>query len=651
MSARSSVRLQRTLVIGLLMSLLGAGQGFAQQEQPAAPGAPGVPPGTEQENPPPTREGPPYVLEAGYSLTNVAKDIRGIVTGVAADPQGNVYYVTNTCPQVDMPAYSRQRTMDDMYSGLPDFGYSQLVQVAPNGAQTVLLDESRDPLKCSVNGLTYHNGKLYFPAMGQMLEYDLATKATKVILDNLPWGDHYVDRVTFGPDGRGYFGIGTATNSGVVGYDDEGCCWKLGDFADKREILPFDVTLTGMNFSGRDCTVNSKTGEILAQSTGAFVPFGQTTSAGVTIPGQRKANTTINRFDLGNPEGSFEVFASGFRHPYGIAFSPDGRLFVTSNGPDIRGCRPIGNGVPDDMWEVTRGSWAGWPEVFGGYDLDNAALLRLDLTPPPSVFTRESRPGPAMQPFLRFEPHTNAANIEFSTSDAFGHRGEAFVTQAGSHDPGTSGGPIVNTGKKIVRVNLASKEVTNFYVSDDWGDTATGIRRPLSLTFSTDGSKMYIGDLGNLTSTTFGIKPGFGAVWMIQRTGGPGSPAAANQPQIAGMRISIVDNRDNAAAWGFDPGTINVPVGGTITWVNVGLNPHSATAANGSFDTDVFDPGTSKSLTFNQAGSFDYICKPHPWMHGTIVVAGAAGAPAPAAPAPAAPAAPAPAPAPVQLPR
>jgi glucose/arabinose dehydrogenase/plastocyanin len=654
MSGRLSSRLLRIVVLGAGSALLVVAPGFAQQGPPGAEqGAPGVPPGTQQENPPDTRPGPPFELEPGYTLSNLASGVQGIVVGVAADPNGNVYYTTNTCPTVDREAFAGQRTMGDAYNGLSTFGYSQLVRIAPDGGQTVLLDEQQGQLKCSVNGLTYHDGKLYVPVMGQMLEYDLGSRTSKVILDNLPWGDHYVDRVTFGPDGKGYFGIGTATNAGVVGLDDEGCCWKLADFPDKHEILPYDVTLTGQNFSGPGCTADAKTGQVRVASTGALVPFGETTSAGQVIRGAKKANTTINRFDLSDPEGTYEVYASGFRHPYGIAFAPDGRLFVTNNGPDIRGCRPIGNGVPDDMWEVTRGSWAGWPEVFGGYELDNPGLLRLDLTPPPSIFTRESRPGPAMQPFLRFEPHTNAANIEFSTSDAFGHMGEAFVTQAGSHDPGTSGGPTVNTGKKILRINLATKQVETFLQSNNWGENSPAIHRPLSLAFSTDGSKMYVGDLGVLSSTSFGIKPGHAGVWMITRTGAAGTLAPSQQPQVNGPRVDIVDNRDAPPQWGFQPNRMTVNLGDTVTWVNDGLNPHSATAIDGSFDTDVFDPGTSRSITFTTPGSFDYICKPHPWMAGTIVVAAEAPAEAaPAAqPAPSAPAAPAPvAPAPAQVP-
>ncbi len=40
------------------------------------------------------------------------------------------------------------------------------------------------------------------------------------IIEGLPSnGDHHNNRVVFGPDGKLYFGQGTATNSGVVGRD------------------------------------------------------------------------------------------------------------------------------------------------------------------------------------------------------------------------------------------------------------------------------------------------------------------------------------------------------------------------------------------------------------------------------------------------
>ena len=73
----------------------------------------------------------------------------------------------------------------------------------------------------------------------------------------------------------------------------------------------------------------------------------------------------------------------------------------------------------------------------------------------------------------------------------------------------------------------------------------------------------------------------------------------------------------------FAPAAVTVNVGDTVTWTNAGPSPHSATANDGSFDTGVYGEGGSRSHTFDQAGTFSYICTPHPFMKGTVTVAGA----------------------------
>lgn len=75
----------------------------------------------------------------------------------------------------------------------------------------------------------------------------------------------------------------------------------------------------------------------------------------------------------------------------------------------------------------------------------------------------------------------------------------------------------------------------------------------------------------------------------------------------------------------FGPSSVTVNVGDTVTWVNNGRTDHTATASNGSFDTGTLKKGQSGSHTFNSAGSFAYICSLHPFMKGTVVVAGASG--------------------------
>jgi plastocyanin len=74
----------------------------------------------------------------------------------------------------------------------------------------------------------------------------------------------------------------------------------------------------------------------------------------------------------------------------------------------------------------------------------------------------------------------------------------------------------------------------------------------------------------------------------------------------------------------FAPASVTVNVGDTVTWSNAGPTAHSATATGGSFDTGVFPEGESRSHTFDEAGTFSYICTPHPQMKGTVTVKAAA---------------------------
>src|SRR5215207_5895490 len=83
--------------------------------------------------------------------------------------------------------------------------------------------------------------------------------------------------------------------------------------------------------------------------------------------------------------------------------------------------------------------------------------------------------------------------------------------------------------------------------------------------------------------------------------------------QGAAFDVSVVD-------FAFEPGTVSVPVGATVTWTNTGTRPHTVTADDGSFDSGRLDPGEQFSQTFDQPGTFTYHCGFHPEMQGSIVV-------------------------------
>ena len=99
-------------------------------------------------------------------------------------------------------------------------------------------------------------------------------------------------------------------------------------------------------------------------------------------------------------------------------------------------------------------------------------------------------------------------------------------------------------------------------------------------------------------------------------TGGvPGSTSAAPSSRT----MQIID-------FAFRPGSIDARVGDSVTFVNDGQAPHTATARNGGFDTGTIAAGRRRSIVLATAGSFSIYCTIHPEMTGTIRVADASGA-------------------------
>ncbi len=88
-----------------------------------------------------------------------------------------------------------------------------------------------------------------------------------------------------------------------------------------------------------------------------------------------------------------------------------------------------------------------------------------------------------------------------------------------------------------------------------------------------------------------------------------GARAAPN-----GAGVSMLD-------FSFSPTKVTIKKGESVTWVNNGQAPHTATATDGSFDTPLLTAGQSSTVTFGTAGSFAYYCIVHPEMVGTVVVA------------------------------
>jgi LPXTG-motif cell wall-anchored protein len=103
-------------------------------------------------------------------------------------------------------------------------------------------------------------------------------------------------------------------------------------------------------------------------------------------------------------------------------------------------------------------------------------------------------------------------------------------------------------------------------------------------------------------------------------------PAPAPKPHASPAPVARAAASGGVSIQGFafHPGSMTVNVGDSVTWTNQDSVAHTATANDGSFDTGTLKRGQSGSHTFNQAGTFSYICSIHPNMHGTVTVVGSA---------------------------
>jgi len=70
----------------------------------------------------------------------------------------------------------------------------------------------------------------------------------------------------------------------------------------------------------------------------------------------------------------------------------------------------------------------------------------------------------------------------------------------------------------------------------------------------------------------------------------------------------------------FEPPSVTVRAGDAVTFVNDDDDAHTATADDGSWDSEGLNQGQTWSHTFTKSGKVTYHCTVHPFMKGTLVV-------------------------------
>jgi hypothetical protein len=435
-------------------------------------------------------------LPEGYEIEAFTTGLT-FPTGLTFDDGGNIYVVES--------GYSYGETWTE----------PRLIQLSEKGTHTVIASgEKNGPW----NGVSFDDGYFYVAEGGELnggkiLKINKEGAITELI-ENLPSkGDHH----TNGPvvaQGYIYFGQGTATNSGIVGEDNADFGW-LDRHPDFHDIPCEDIILNGENYETNNL-LTEDLGDVAI--TGAYVPFNTKTSEGQVIKGFIPCSGSIMRIpvDGGDPE----LIAWGFRNPYGLAMH-EGNLFVVDNGFDERGSRPVW-GTGDILWEVKENQWYGWPDYSGHHAL-NDEVYKVPGKGKTKLLLKE-KPNEPPNPVAVLGVHSSSNGIDFSTSEDFGFRGNAFIAQLGDMAPnvGKVLGPV---GFKVVMVDLENESIIDFAVNKGKKNGPAsylengGLERPIAVKFSPNGKSLYVVDFGIIEiegENTISHKE-TGTIWKISR--------------------------------------------------------------------------------------------------------------------------------------
>ncbi len=381
-----------------------------------------------------------------------------------------------------------------------------------------------------ITGMVAYQGKIYAAhrdreGKGVITAFGYDGSHTTIIADLPCQGDYGIGDLVVNRNGRLFFGVGTATNSGVVGLDnfDEGWAKKHPDVHDKMYTFGNDgeIILRGYHFFTPNPWAGLFGGSDLAV-TGPGQKFGTSILSRLRTDPSDKPSGAI--YSVSTNGGDPRIEAIGLHHPRGLVFDEytRARLYAINDGMELRGTRPV-YGDPDALLRISTGAFYGWPDFSTTGNPISDAVYR----PPVSMIIQSGYP--ELQALIDaelsglqvakfdvalhgvFPSLSGAAKMAFvPASGPFKDlRGNLVVALDGDRWPfATSGIKLQNrVGFKVVIVDPDGKQPKDFIRNTagvpasmlPWGTLA--LERPCDVKFAPNGD-LYILDFGRMDNNS-----------------------------------------------------------------------------------------------------------------------------------------------------
>ena len=369
-----------------------------------------------------------------------------------------------------------------------------------------------------IGGMAFANGKIYVThrtadGRGAITAFGYDGTHSTIVADLPAEGDYSVTDIVAASNGRLHFGVGAATNSGVVGIDNMPWLLQHRSFCDQSQT---DLYLLGRRFD----TVNPFAGLFGGSDiavTAPFQPFGKSIETRIPKVANDKPNAAIYSVDPNG--GDLRVEAHGVRYPAGMAFNELGRLYMTNQGMKLRGTRPVKDD-PDVLLRLVVGQWYGFPD----YSADLVPIRDPRFQPPEQMIVKSgyrdlsflidhetSRLTPPNATSLlaaEFPSLAGAAKFSFvPASGPFSGLRQAgmvaIVALSGDRAPFDTGNQklVGRPGYKLVQVNVDQGQVKDFIKNTLEGPASLhnsmGLERPIDAKFGPDGA-LYVLDFGQM---------------------------------------------------------------------------------------------------------------------------------------------------------